>query len=240
MSYIKNKIIFFLLIVFIILNIIYVNNFGLSFSSKQEEWGAYGSYIGGVFSPIISLFALLYLIKTYTTQKSELVSVKKSLSTQNFENHFFKLLDRFLDEVKNLKYLDVNGGQIFEKIIEYNDINLTSIDNISEFKNYYFSHLDYPKHYFDYVFTILEHIDSYSSEIDTKKYFQIFLLNLSQLELTYIAYHALALTDDTFKNLLDRYDILKKLDLEGSEINIKLLSNYGSLKEKINKLSNQK
>ncbi|WP_286265953.1 hypothetical protein [Thalassotalea atypica] len=77
----------YVLIVISIVLGLYIFQFGqYGLSSEQDVWGAFGDYIGGILNPIIASLALIYLIKTYATQKEELTETKKAL-TSSAESH---------------------------------------------------------------------------------------------------------------------------------------------------------
>lgn len=51
----------------------YILNFkSNTISGDPSNWGVLGDYIGGVLNPLISLFTLIFLVKTYLSQKEEL------------------------------------------------------------------------------------------------------------------------------------------------------------------------
>lgn len=49
-----------------------------SLSDDPAKWGVLGDYFGGVINPILSLATLIFVAKTYITQKAELNKVKQS------------------------------------------------------------------------------------------------------------------------------------------------------------------
>ncbi|HBS6405092.1 hypothetical protein KPC190_00754 [Klebsiella pneumoniae] len=64
--------ILFILCVFFIIGS-YAINFGNSPISKDpSNWGVLGDYFGGILNPLISTITLIFLIKTYLTQKEEI------------------------------------------------------------------------------------------------------------------------------------------------------------------------
>lgn len=52
------------LLAFLIILIPYFGHFGGSFAEKQDVWGQFGDYVGGLMNPILSLFVLWTIIKT--------------------------------------------------------------------------------------------------------------------------------------------------------------------------------
>jgi len=52
----------------------YILNFRSSpISNNPSDWGVLGDYFGGILNPLISLITLFFLIKTYLSQKEELI-----------------------------------------------------------------------------------------------------------------------------------------------------------------------
>lgn len=48
---------------------IYVNHFGTVLSNDSNRWGEFGSYIGGIFSPLVAFAALLALLNSIHLQR---------------------------------------------------------------------------------------------------------------------------------------------------------------------------
>ena len=60
----------------------YLANFGIVLSNKQEIWGQFGDYFGGVLNPIFALLAFLGLLWSISTQERESRAAAKELSEQ--------------------------------------------------------------------------------------------------------------------------------------------------------------
>jgi large-conductance mechanosensitive channel len=58
------------LIVFVIFGF-YFFNFHYGLSDKNEVWGTFGDYVGGILNPIIAAFAFYLIARTYELQKKE-------------------------------------------------------------------------------------------------------------------------------------------------------------------------
>jgi hypothetical protein len=59
---------------------LYWRSFGaLGWSNKQEVWGQAGDFIGGVCNPLLSLLALLALLKTVRLQSAQLDAAREEL-----------------------------------------------------------------------------------------------------------------------------------------------------------------
>jgi len=64
----------------------YFNFHDFPVSKKPDNWGMLGDYFGGILNPLISFIALLYLIKTYRSQKQELEETKNVLKKTEEHN----------------------------------------------------------------------------------------------------------------------------------------------------------
>lgn len=65
-------VLFFLCVAMVIGSYIY-NFSDNSVSSTPSDWGGLGDYFGGVLNPLISAITLYFLIKTYLSQKKEII-----------------------------------------------------------------------------------------------------------------------------------------------------------------------
>lgn len=66
-------------LVFLMLFAYFVKFSGNGFSDKQEDWGVFGDYIGGIFNPAISLAALYWLTRSIILQRKELQESHEAL-----------------------------------------------------------------------------------------------------------------------------------------------------------------
>lgn len=57
----------------------YFINFNDRVSDDAEVWGAFGSYVGGILSPVVAVFAFYLICKTYELQKDELEKTRQLL-----------------------------------------------------------------------------------------------------------------------------------------------------------------
>jgi len=117
-------------IVLIFVILFYIINFHEGFSIKQEDWGTFGDYVGGLLNPILSFFALLALLITIVFQSRELKlsreeleltreELKRSsdalekqsetLKIQNFENTFFHMIDLHHNIVNGIDLISADG-----------------------------------------------------------------------------------------------------------------------------------
>ena len=57
----------------------YFANFHDGLSEKNEVWGTFGDYVGGILNPVIAAFAFWLIAKTYELQKRELEATRSLL-----------------------------------------------------------------------------------------------------------------------------------------------------------------
>ena len=107
------------------LTAIYFWQFWGSLSSKQEVWGQFGEYVGGLLSPLFASAALLALLYTIIVQNkdiressqqvyaSQLVLEKQVavLARQNFESTFFQMLRLYNELVEQFRIEKFNPSE---------------------------------------------------------------------------------------------------------------------------------
>ncbi|HCR2080175.1 TPA: hypothetical protein ONC71_003890 [Enterobacter kobei] len=74
----EKSVITFLMLAFASCLVIVIGSYILNFrsssiSNNPSDWGVLGDYFGGILNPLISLITLFFLIKTYLSQKEELI-----------------------------------------------------------------------------------------------------------------------------------------------------------------------
>lgn len=76
----NNRPLLFVLALVFCLTLAYIVNFhSHPISGDPGDWGALGDYLGGIANPLISTIALIYLVKAYYTQKTELTETRRAL-----------------------------------------------------------------------------------------------------------------------------------------------------------------
>ncbi|MCK5121567.1 MAG: hypothetical protein KAQ91_06265 [Methylococcales bacterium] len=89
-----------LLLTFLCVLFVYLYKFhSLSLSSVHEDWGAFGSYLGGVLSPIVAGLAVYLIAKTYNLQKNELKELKDAQLEQLKLSALTSLLNSNLTQI---------------------------------------------------------------------------------------------------------------------------------------------
>ncbi|RBW64928.1 hypothetical protein DS893_12085 [Vibrionales bacterium C3R12] len=64
---------------------LYFNQFNGVFSEKQQDWGAFGSYVSGTIGVFSACLAVLWLIRSVTLQQVELQHLKDELKSSSTE-----------------------------------------------------------------------------------------------------------------------------------------------------------
>jgi len=98
-----------MLFVGVVALVLYAIKFHGELSVDNTDWGVFGDYIGGTLNPLISGFAIYWIIKTYNLQKKELFESRtilqgqsEALKKQNIESSFFQLMSLFNDLINGL------------------------------------------------------------------------------------------------------------------------------------------
>lgn len=123
---------------------LYFWQFGGSFSLKQDAWGQFGDYVGGILNPLFSVTALFALLYTIILQSKELrdstEQLKRSavaldaqnavLTKQAFEATYFQMMTLLNDLVRDL-HVKVDAFQFQE----YAELEKYGIENGGNFSN---------------------------------------------------------------------------------------------------------
>lgn len=104
--------------------LVYRQSFGFGLSLEPNNWSAFGSYMGGVFGPLISFLTLLAILKTIRLQK-------ELLDTQRTEFEAMQALQvRTVDA--QISQMEHANAELNRRILEETRINLLKIiDNVS-------------------------------------------------------------------------------------------------------------
>lgn len=184
-------------------------------SKNTQDWGAFGSYLGGLLSPILAIGSLYYVVKTFRQQ--------------SFENTFNLLLEQhntLADKISN-----DNGDKISIVRSELNSLgeywldSQTSLNNIKNINDSYEIH-----RYLRVVYQVLKFIDE-NCPNKKKKYSRIFRSFLSN-DLTHIIglnsaqyFEKGSFTYPKYKALIEKYSLLEHLYFDSKNINIPINEN---------------
>jgi hypothetical protein len=88
-----------ILIAFAVAIYIYRYKFGGSLSGQSSDWSNFGSYIGGIFGPLVSFITLLAVLKTVYLQR-ELLDTQK-IEFEQMQSNQMKAFDAQQDQIKS-------------------------------------------------------------------------------------------------------------------------------------------
>ena len=82
---------------------LYFGNFHYGLSDKNDDWGTFGDYFGGILNPILAAFVLYWIVETYKLQKTELQETKRLINDQVKLAALTALLNSNLTRISLLK-----------------------------------------------------------------------------------------------------------------------------------------
>jgi hypothetical protein len=82
----------------------YRAQFGPEPSSKQEIWGQFGDFLGGVVNPVVGLITIVLLIMTLRSQQIELREQRDQIAKQGFEQTFNTWLNSYRSAVHQVYF----------------------------------------------------------------------------------------------------------------------------------------
>ena len=101
------------LIVLVVIGFYFVN-FHSGLSGKNEVWGTFGDYFGGILNPVIAAFAFYLIAKTYELQKTELEATRSLLEVStNAQKDQIKLAALTALLNSNLMRIDTLNAESF-------------------------------------------------------------------------------------------------------------------------------
>lgn len=121
---------------------LYIKNFGATPSSRQDIWGQFGDYFGGILNPLLSSLALAAVLVTLRIQGQDLRIAQdenkqtnrhlndqaKYIRLQTFESVFFRLLDLHINAKK--EFTNIQNEQVLKGIAGFESLN----EELSEFE----------------------------------------------------------------------------------------------------------
>ena len=212
--------------------------FDSEFSADTNLLGTYGDFIGGVLGTIFTLLSVLLVIKTFKEQQKVSNQNSEQLEIQRFNDLFFELLKLYQSEVNELCGQGKNVSKANNKeTIEVEEIEYSNKDFFDMEKKYiqdnYRNRKSYEGNrenavnyymlffienstkmgaYFRTLYRIYDLIDSSSiNEKIKKNYLKIMRAQLTESELFFIRYNAMAFYGHKFIHYINKYHILKHL-----------------------------
>jgi len=173
----------------------YFSHHEASFSEKQVDWGAFGSYMGGVVGPIVAAITLLFLIDSYlrSSKQGALQTFMQSLTAHVEYATNYKT--QYSGAYTGHKYLD----WLWNVIAGSSELDL--IDRIE--KNY--GEIQPLVNNIKLVISVIEQEPSFNDS-EKKYYIQHVYSRLSSVEMKLLL--ASSLVDAESKRILKHYDCL--------------------------------
>lgn len=108
--------------------------FNWNYYLATDKLGHFGDFIGGLLGTFLTVFATVYIYKTYISQKSELEEQRNLINHQQFETTFFNLLNTHREIKKDLKLKHLISLESFNPI-DYSGISELNFDGVEVFSD---------------------------------------------------------------------------------------------------------
>jgi uncharacterized membrane protein len=109
----------------------FIHKFGLSIEANSNNWGQFGSYLGGVLSPVFAFMSFIALLFTINIQRIDIkdrrneakeqkvISEKQKtlLDIQRFETTFFNMLNQTTNIINNYTFNQQEGASFFRNAL---------------------------------------------------------------------------------------------------------------------------
>lgn len=191
-------------------------------AEKQDVWGQFGDYVGGILNPLFSLTALIALLYTIHLQSKELHESTEQLKAsaeafklqndvmmrQQFENKFFQMLGVFTNIVETLETeLRINdepktikGRNCFIELSPFmwqkleEDVTNEKNNLSNKYREFYKVSEYFLDRYYLSLNLVIRFVDSSNlSEEEKKFYCSIIRTQFSAHELAFLFYHCLCM-----------------------------------------------
>lgn len=180
-------------------------------STDNSFCGTFGDFIGGVLGTILTLISVLYVAKTFREQQKETKS-------QRFNNLFFELLRVYQEQVKSCKEVNYKkeycGKDFFDKKMDDVQKEFKKTQKINDsYDKIYSQNRNCLAPYFRTLFRIFKLIDESEliEEFQRKEYAKFIRAQLTESELFFLRYNANSEYGKDFKDIINKYRILKHL-----------------------------
>lgn len=186
--------------------------FGAQFSDRQDQWGQFGDFVGGVLNPMLAFFSILLLLITVRLQLEELQLTReelrksskaldeqsKAFARQNFESLLFNSIKRLQDFVEAVSVGMLQGKAAMNSAANFLRSNyITSLDIENEkplvqlnFKETYDSY-NFLAPFFRLLYHLFKLIDEEPnlSQRDRERYASLVRAQLDSTELQLLFYN---------------------------------------------------
>ncbi|EGR1113503.1 hypothetical protein DDN80_18890, partial [Vibrio cholerae] len=180
-----------------------------SLSNNQIDWGAFGSFVGGVSAPVVAAITLVFLVNSNQEQARqtslkvciELVNDHATLVNNyklpNVNSEYWTGRESLKELWRGLTNANIEDSRQFENRLKSCELELEPI----------VSHLKYIIHYIS--------SDAYLSSDEKKKMVQLLMCRCERLELKLIK--ALTLRDEELKLLVLKHEFFPQMWLNPTE-----------------------
>lgn len=213
------------------------------FSDKNAFENA--AQLGDMFGVVNALFsglAFALLINSNRVQQEEMRLTKeellgqkialeaqvKNMATQGFERNFFELLQVHKQNLNDIGFRESHGGSAISQMLDHifnfegflnlysdsEDREVTTLRMIERYKAGYSDFEQYIGHYFRNLYLLIRYVDEQDG-IDSYFYVRIVRAQLSKSEINLIFYNCLLEDNDKMKVYVEKYSLLKHLNVGG-------------------------
>ncbi len=236
----KSKLIFaWIFGILLVLTVWFLGVYLLVFSKYGLCWWNYSSY-GDVFTAVSALFSGLVLVAiviTFYVQIHSLKATSISISVQQFENNFFRLVEIQRQILmgfarSNMTGLGANHRSSLEILQEYYKELKEEYKKLKEIKStlnriekaydsMFSERREYLGHYFRHLYNIVKYIDAASVE-NKQLYANLLRAQLSTVEHLLLFYNCLSSYGvEKFKPLVEKYALFENMPKNTIDIELK-------------------
>lgn len=157
---------------------LYVENFGVELSPKNDDWGTFGDYVGGVLNPVFGLLSFSALLVTIWLQAKELKETRQEFSRsadaqekseqvlqlqavtlikQQFESTFFSLLEQHNNALGSISSASLTTGASLVDLA-HDEIFDWERESLEDAKVVMAGHGESFGHYFRVLYQLLKYL----------------------------------------------------------------------------------
>ncbi len=211
--------------------------FFFEYSIKNDLFGQFGDFSGGVLGTIFALISTLLLLRTLYQQQQITNENKRLTETQRFDDLFFEILNLYQEQTKELQDEGIYEKEVEGVLTQYEhscnnkdffDFNMYKVQksftpqssyskNQREAQNVYSTFFLENKSklaiYYRTLYRIFDliHNSKLLDEESKRNYSKIVRAQLTESELFFLRYNSMTYYGKNFIQYLNRYNILKHL-----------------------------
>lgn len=98
----------------------YVSMFGWAMSNNHARWSEFGTFMAGVYSPIIGVFTLMILRGQFKLQRRQFIEQQQQIQKQVYESQIERAVEEinfFVDRLEKQFAKDASAENSFEQVI---------------------------------------------------------------------------------------------------------------------------